>query len=56
VLYNLVETERCLKRAMIALMKEAVSTSETLDSFYKITWHNIPPFIKQFFTLFHVWK
>jgi hypothetical protein len=29
-------------RVIIALMMEAVSTSETLVNLYQTTWHNIP--------------
>jgi hypothetical protein len=41
---SLAETDRHFRGAyyLIALMMEAVSTSEMLVSFYQTTWRNIP--------------
>jgi hypothetical protein len=39
---SLVEIDRSLRRTLIALMMEAVSTSETSVNFYKTTQRKIP--------------
>jgi hypothetical protein len=40
--FDLVWPASIFQPALIALMTEAVSTSETLDNFYETTWYNIP--------------